>query len=80
MCAGKRIVQRRNDRRGSEKAKADERFHGDVLTGEVEMGVWRLRSLLLDSCIDFASNSFVIALLILSVSITLDEGSDRLFL
>ena len=40
---------------------------------------WRLGSLLLYSCIDFTSNSFLIAFLILSVSITLAEGSDRLF-
>ena len=40
------------------------------------MNLWRLRSLLLDFCIDFVCNSFLIAFLILSVSITLDEGSD----
>ena len=36
--------------------------------------LWRLSSLLLDFC-----NSFLITFHILSVSITLDEGSDRLF-
>ena len=40
---------------------------------------WRLGSLLLDSYIDFARTSFLIAFLILSVNITLDEGPDRLF-
>ena len=41
--------------------------------------VWRdqeLRSLLLDSCIDFVSNSFLTAFMIPSLSITLNEGSD----
>ena len=40
----------------------------------VWVSIWRLRSFLLDFC-----NSFLIAFIILSVSITLDEGSDRLF-
>ena len=41
--------------------------------------LWRLRSLLLDSCIDFVNNSFFNSFMIPSISITLDEGSDMFF-
>ena len=41
----------------------------------VRTPVWRLRSLLMDSCLDFVSNSFFNSFMIPSTSITLDEGS-----
>ena len=47
----------------------------EVLTTETLLCLLRLRSLLLDFCIDFVSNSFLTAFLILSVSITPEEGS-----